>query len=212
MRHAGPVALPKRIAQVYREGQEGGGSEATAFSGRGGKGGNLKGVRRLWAHPQYGPILQVPGESDIDGGWWLNGSDPESDKGTGGLEEDDKDLKQGGGEAVGVRIFIMSCHPVGVDIWCRYVGGYPPYGTVPGGFQDQVARILIGKLPWRRLDRKWEYTSAEAEISEAGFEPMETYIQRGHNTVAQYIATRLLLDLCEAAERKQGEQADILWL
>ena len=34
-----------------------------------------------------------------------------------------------------------------------------------------------------------EYTSAEAEREEAGFEPMETYIWKRKNTVAQYIAT-----------------------
>ena len=31
-------------------------------------------------------------------------------------------------------IFLQSCRTVGVDIQCGYVGGYPPYGTGPGGF------------------------------------------------------------------------------
>ena len=38
----------------------------------------------------------------------------------------------------------------------------------------------------------------DATREEAGFEPMETNIQRSMNTVAQYIATRPTLDLCEA--------------
>ena len=62
----------------------------------------------------------------------------------------------------------------------------------------------MGRIQRRRGDGKWEYTSAEAEIVEAGFETMETYIRRRHNTVVQYIATRPLLDLCKAMGRKQG--------
>ena len=50
----------------------------------------------------------------------------------------------------------------------------------------------------------WEYNSAEAAREEAGFETMETYIWQSQNTVAKYIATWLILDLCKAAERKQG--------
>ena len=44
----------------------------------------------------------------------------------------------------------------------------------------------------------------EVEREEAGFELMETYIRRRQNAVAQYIAMRPILDLCEVAERKWG--------
>ena len=40
---------------------------------------------------------------------------------------------------------------------------------------------------------------------------METYIQKIYNTVPQYIATRSIMDLCEAAERKQGAQVGMRW-
>ena len=46
---------------------------------------------------------------------------------------------------------------------------------------------------------------------EVGFEPIDTYIWRRKNLVAQYIATQYLLDLCKAAERNQGEQVGIRW-
>ena len=49
------------------------------------------------------------------------------------------------------------------------------------------------------------------ERAEAGFEPMKTYIWRRNNTDAQYIDTRPLLDLCEAAERNQGERGGMRW-
>ena len=73
----------------------------------------------------------------------------------------------------------------GVEMWVVT----PSMGRVLGGFQDQVARRLTGQLLRRRIDRKWEYTSAEAARLEAGFEPMETYIRQRQDTVAQYIAT-----------------------
>ena len=47
--------------------------------------------------------------------------------------------------------------------------------------------------------------------AEAGFETMETYIRRRQNTVAQCIATRSIMDLCEAEERKQGEWVGMRW-
>ena len=106
------------------------------FGSGGGKGGNIKGIQNLWVHPQYGLIFQVPWESIIGNGWWLAGSDPESDEGAGGLEENYEDPEQGGGEAAGVRIFIQSLRLVGVDFWCGDVGGYPPHGTGTGGFPN----------------------------------------------------------------------------
>ena len=80
----------------------------------------------------------------------------------------------------------------------------PRMGWVLGGFQYQVARKLTGWIPHQGLDGRWEYNLTKAAREEVGFEPMETYIQRRQNTVMQYIATRPILDLCEAAERKRG--------
>ena len=68
VRHAGAVAVPKRIAQVHSSVQEGGEEESTAFGGGGGKGGDLKVVQRLWEHPLDGPVLQLLGDSIIGGG------------------------------------------------------------------------------------------------------------------------------------------------
>ena len=58
-----------------------------------------------------------------------------------------------------------------------------------------MARRLTERLPQRRLYGRLEYTSAEAAIEEAVFEPMETYIRRRKKTVAQYITTPPSLDL-----------------
>ena len=56
----------------------------------------------------------------------------------------------------------------GADMWVVT----PRMGRVPGGFQYQVARRLTGRIPRRRLDRNLDYTSTEAAIAAAGFEPM----------------------------------------
>ena len=40
---------------------------------------------------------------------------------------------------------------------------------------------------------------------------MEDYIRRRQNTVAQYISTRSLLDLCEGSESASGVQLGIQW-
>ena len=47
--------------------------------------------------------------------------------------------------------------------------------------------------------------------ADAGFETMNTYIHRRHNTIAQYIANQLLLELCELAERNYGERVGMQW-
>ena len=62
---------------------------------------------------------------------------------------------------------------------------------------------LTGRLLRQRLDSKWEHTLTATARAEADFEPMETYIRQRKNTVVRYIATRFLLELCEAVERKQ---------
>ena len=56
-------------------------------------------------------------------------------------------------------------------------------------------------------------------MKEAGLTDIRTSILRRQNTVAQYIATRPLLDLCEGARAREGakvpqrwwEQAGIYW-
>ena len=51
----------------------------------------------------------------------------------------------------------------------------------------------------------------EASDAEAGMEKVEEYILRRHNTVAQYIATWLILDLCEEAVRRLGTRVSKRW-
>ena len=49
----------------------------------------------------------------------------------------------------------------------------PCMGRALGGFQDQVARRLMGWLPRREPDRKWMYTSVATAREEVGLLKME---------------------------------------
>ena len=46
---------------------------------------------------------------------------------------------------------------------------------------------------------------------EAGFEGIRTYVKRRQNTVAEYIATRPILDLCERSAWRQGGWVSWQW-
>ena len=65
----------------------------------------------------------------------------------------------------------------------------PCMGRALGRFQEQVMIQLMGRLPQRKPDSKWEYTSAATEGKEAEIQTMEEYIRRCQNMVTQYIAT-----------------------
>ena len=45
----------------------------------------------------------------------------------------------------------------------------------------------------------------------SGFEGIIRYITRRQNTVTQYIATRLILDLCERSARRPGVRVPRRW-
>ena len=70
---------------------------------------------------------------------------------------------------------------------------------------------MTGRILRQSLDGKREYILLEVARAEAGFDLMETYIRKRQNIAAQYIATRLLLNLCGEVEGKQGGQVGMQW-
>ena len=70
-------------------------------------------------------------------------------------------------------------------------------GKSLGVFWTHMAILLTGQLPHRTNDGKWRYTLAAAAREVTGFLMMEESIRRHQNTIAEYIAKRSLLDLCE---------------
>ena len=82
----------------------------------------------------------------------------------------------------------------------------PRISQTLGEFQHKVARKIMGKQIRRLPGSGWEYTTLGEVMQEAGLEEVEQYVVRRQNTVAQYITTRLIMDLCEAAVRRPGKR------
>ena len=78
-------------------------------------------------------------------------------------------------------------------------------------FKYRVTRRIIGKQPRRQRDGIWDYPPLAEALGEAGFEGMGKLVTRRQNTVAQYIATRPNLDLCERATWWQGARVTWRW-
>ena len=72
------------------------------------------------------------------------------------------------------------------------------------GFHHRVVRRMAGMVPERQLGRKWVYPPIWTAMAMVGLDEIGVYIARRQNTVAQNIATRPIMDLCLAAERRPG--------
>ena len=67
-------------------------------------------------------------------------------------------------------------------------------------FQGRVARRLTGRMPRRRRDGKWRYLPLAGALKDTGIMRLRTSVLRRQNTVAQFVATRPILVLCEGTE------------
>ena len=80
----------------------------------------------------------------------------------------------------------------------------PCMGSDIGSFQHRVARSIIGRQPTRKVDGRWDYPPLETAMYEAGFEEIGARVLKRQNMVAQYIATRPILDLCKETMKRSG--------
>ena len=48
----------------------------------------------------------------------------------------------------------------------------------------------------------------EDAMEEAGLDEVDTYVSFRHNTAAQFIATRTIMDLCLEADQRLGSRVD----
>ena len=74
-----------------------------------------------------------------------------------------------------------------------------------------AARRITGRQPLIGWDGTWFYPSLEGAMKEAGFTDVRTSINRRHNTVAQYIATRPLLELCKGTTQIGRARVKMRW-
>ena len=72
-------------------------------------------------------------------------------------------------------------------------------------------RKITGRQPQKIKDRRWVYPPLAGIMKEAVMVGIRTSILRRQNTVAKYIVTRPILDLCEQATRHPGVQVSRWW-
>ena len=73
---------------------------------------------------------------------------------------------------------------------------------VLGRLHHRVDRRLMGWQPRKGQDIGCFYPPLEDAMAEAGLQELETYVSCFQNTVAQYIVTRPIMDLCLAAKQR----------
>ena len=78
-------------------------------------------------------------------------------------------------------------------------------------FQGRVAKRLTGRTPRRGRDGKWKYPPLAGAIKDAGIVRVRTSVLRRQNTVAQFVATRPILALCEGSARRGGKRVPQRW-
>ena len=80
-----------------------------------------------------------------------------------------------------------------------------------GGFHHRVALRLANIKPRRDMMGRWVYLPMEEEMKSVGLDEVETYVLRRQNTVAQYISTWPILELCLTTEQRTGARVNMIW-
>ena len=80
------------------------------------------------------------------------------------------------------------------------------------GFHLRVYWCLAGMKPKRNTVGQWDFPNLGAKIPAAGLEEVDTYVLRSQNTIAQYIMTRPILEMCLSEERWLGMQVTWKWV
>ena len=80
------------------------------------------------------------------------------------------------------------------------------------GFHRRVAWRIAGKQPY--LDRRmgeWVYPPIDKVLEEVGMYSIDHYVKKRQNTVADYVATRPIFDLCQESEWSTGSHSSRRW-
>ena len=78
-------------------------------------------------------------------------------------------------------------------------------------FQGRVVQKLTGRQARRGRNGGWYYLSLVGAMKEAGIVWIMTSILQRQNMVAQFIATRPILDLCKKSKRRPGARVPRRW-
>jgi len=85
-----------------------------------------------------------------------------------------------------------------------------PMLKVLRGFHHRVARRITNKQPYLQ-NGDWIYPPLDEALDAANLEPIDEYIRRRQNHIAQYLATRPVLQLCTAAPIPRGSVSRLRW-
>ena len=84
-----------------------------------------------------------------------------------------------------------------------------PMIKVLEGFHHKVARRIAGMMPTRLPSGDWYYPPLADALEASGLFPLRTYVQRRQETIARYIVTRPIYQLCLiAAEAAAADGTD----
>ena len=98
------------------------------------------------------------------------------------------------------KAFVQAVLIFGSEMWVLT----PCTERAMGSFKKRIAQRVTGRQPRQRGEVRWEYPPLTEVANKAGFEEIGLYITRRKNTVAQYIAMRPILDLCEQSVWSTG--------
>ena len=79
------------------------------------------------------------------------------------------------------------------------------------GFHHRAVRQMTGMGTKRQRDGTWVYPPIDTALAMVGLYEIGMYIVCQQNTVAQYIATRPIMQLCLAEERNPGMRLSRRW-
>ena len=79
-------------------------------------------------------------------------------------------------------------------------------GSFLGRLHHRVTQRLTGRQPWQERYGVWVYPPLDSAIAEATLQDLKTYVYRRQNRVAQFIATRPIMELWLAEEHIPGSR------
>ena len=119
--------------------------------------------------------------------------------------------RKGGGGPKGVTDVLHRRDTAGPPLRGGVLGSDGEMEAALDAFQGRVARRLTGRTPRRGRDGKWKSLPLARAIKDAGIVRVRTSVLRRQNTVAQFVATRPILALCEGSERRGGTRVPQRW-
>ena len=120
------------------------------------------------------------------------------------LVQDGADPRTSGGFYVTV---VLSVLLFGSETWVVT----PHILRAVGSLHNRAAHWISGRMPQRLWNGGWDYPPIGKALTDAFLEMIGVYISLSQNTVAQYIATRVIFDITVAGLRGPGSLALLRW-